>query len=92
MRQIAVRSIDYRVALADQDFASGTTAEPFTVPALGDSQFELNVTADIDKAIRLAAQRMVTGELPYRVTGRVRLAEGALRTLPFTSSGNLSLR
>jgi len=92
MRQIAVRSIDYRVALAGEEFATGATVEPFTVPALGESQFELNVSADLDRAIRLAVQRVTAGDLPYRVTGQVRLAEGALRTLPFTSSGTLSLR
>jgi LEA14-like dessication related protein len=92
MRQIAVRGIDYRVALAGEDFANGSTAAPFTVPALGEAQFDLNVTADIDKAIRLATQGLLVGDLPYRVSGRVRLTQGALRTLPFTSSGTLSLR
>jgi LEA14-like dessication related protein len=92
MRQLAVRGIDYGVSLAGEEFANGTTVEPFTVPALGEASFDLNVSADLDKAVRVAAQRMLSGELPWRVSGRVRLAQGALRNLPFTSSGNLSLR
>ena len=56
--QLAVRGIDYGVSLAGEEFATGTTVEPFTVPALGEARFDLNVSADLDKAVRLAAQRI----------------------------------
>ena len=49
-RQIAVRAIDYQLALAGTHIADGSSAEPFTVPALGQSEFTLNVNADLGNA------------------------------------------
>lgn len=88
-RQLAVRSIDYRLLLGGQEFAQGTTPAPFTVPALGQSNFDLDVNIDILRALTLFAQNANAETLPYRVTGTVRLAEGALRTLPFTTDGTV---
>ena len=88
-RQLAVRAIDYRVALGGTEFAQGATVEPFTVPALGRSSFDLNVSIDVLRALTLLAQNANAETLPYRVSGTVRLAEGALRTLPFTTEGTV---
>lgn len=89
-RQLAVRSIDYRMALGGQEVAQGATAAPFTVPALGQSSFDLDVNIDVLRALTLFAANMKADTVPYRVTGTVRLAEGALRTLPFTSDGTVA--
>lgn len=89
-RQLAVRSIDYRLALGGEEVAEGATTAPFTVPALGQSSFDLDVNIDMLRALTLLAANMKADTLPYRVTGTVRLAEGALRTLPFTSNGTVA--
>ena len=90
-RQIAVRSIDYRVALADTDFAQGSSTEPFTVPASGQAEFNLDVAADLGSLLRVLAMHLTDSALDYRVSGRVHLAEGLLRDLPFTGHGQLAL-
>lgn len=91
-RAIAVQRIDYGIALASTDFARGTTAAPFTVPASGATDFDLQLTADLVTALKLLGQHLGDRGIPYRVTGTLHLAEGVLRTLPFASSGSLPLR
>ena len=91
-RSIAVRRIDYGIALAGTDFARGTTAAPFTVPASGATDFDLKLTADMMTALKVLGQHVGDRDVPYRVTGTLHLAEGVLRALPFASSGNLPLR
>jgi LEA14-like dessication related protein len=90
-RSLAVERIDYGLALAGTDFAQGTTAAPFSIPASGETDFELRLTADLATAIKVLTRHLGEGEIPYRVSGTAHLAEGVLRTLPFTSSGSLPL-
>ena len=90
-RQIAVHSIDYQVALAGADFAQGSSAEPFTVPASGQSEFNLNVNADLGALLRVLGSHLGESALDYQVTGTVHLAEGLLRDIPFKGHGQLAL-
>lgn len=90
-REIAVRSIDYQVALAGADFAQGSSAEPFTLPASGPSEFNLNVNADLGALLRVLGAHLGDSALDYRVTGTVHLAQGLLRDIPFTGHGQLAL-
>lgn len=90
-RSIAVQRIDYGIALAGTDFAQGTTAAPFTVPASGTTDFDIKLTADLLTALKVLGQHLGEREIPYRVTGTLHLAEGVLRSVPFTSNGSLAL-
>jgi LEA14-like dessication related protein len=91
-RRIAVRGIDYRLELGGADFAEGSSAAPFIVPASGQGEFDLNVDADFVALLRVLGAHLGDAALDYRVTGRVHLAEGVLRELPFTGQGRLALR
>ncbi|HEV7432055.1 MAG TPA: LEA type 2 family protein [Steroidobacteraceae bacterium] len=91
-RQIAVHSIDYQVALAGSPFADGQSDEPFTVPALGESEFNLNVNADLAALVNVVGQHLTDTALDYEVTGTLHLAEGLVRAIPFKGRGKLPLR
>ena len=91
-RQVAVRSVDYQVALAGTDFAQGSSADAFTVPALGQTQFDLDVNADLGAMLRVVAAHLGAPSVPYEVTGHVHLAEGLVREFPFKGHGQLALR
>jgi LEA14-like dessication related protein len=91
-RQIAVHAIDYQVALAGSHFADGGSAEPFTVPALGQTEFELNVNADMASLINLMGAHLNDTALDYEVSGTLHLAEGVVRDIPFKTHGKLPLR
>jgi LEA14-like dessication related protein len=90
-RQIAVRGIDYRVALAGSHFADGNSAEPFTVPPLGQSEFNLNVNADLAALVNVVAGHLNDTALDYEVSGTLHLAEGLLREIPFKGHGKLPM-
>jgi LEA14-like dessication related protein len=90
-RQIAVRAIDYRVALAGSPFAEGSSAEPFTIPALGQSEFNLNVNADLAALVSVVGAHLNATDLDYEVSGTLHLAEGLVRDIPFKGHGKLPL-
>jgi LEA14-like dessication related protein len=90
-RQLAVRSIDYQIALAGADFAQGSSAEPFTLPALGETEFDLDVNTDLSALLRVLGAHLGDPALDYRVSGTVHLAEGLLREIPFTGHGQFAL-
>jgi LEA14-like dessication related protein len=91
-RPIAVREIDYHVALAGSHFADGSSAEPFTLPALGQTEFNLNVNADLAALVTVVGAHLNDTTLDYEVTGTLHLAEGVLREIPFKGHGQLPLR
>ena len=91
-RSLAVQRIDYGIALAGSEFARGTTAAPFTLPAAGETDFDLRLTADMLTALKVLGAHLGEREIPYRVTGTAYFAEGVLRVLPFSSGGSLPLR
>jgi LEA14-like dessication related protein len=91
-RSLDVSSIVLQIAVSGTEMATGETAEPFVVPALGETQFDIKLTADVATALALMAQQLHSDAVPYRVTGQVKLASGLIRNLPFTTEGNLPLR
>lgn len=89
---LPVRGITYDVLLAGESFASGQSDRDITVPALGETEFNVDITANAAAAVlRLLGDR--SGNNPeYRVVGRVHLASGLLRSIPFEHKGELKLR
>ena len=91
-RQISVRAIDYQLALAGTHIAEGSSAEPFTVPALGQSEFTLNVNSDLGTLLKVVGAHLNDPTVEYQVTGTLHLAEGMLREIPFKGHGQVPLR
>ena len=91
-RQISVRAIDYQLALAGTHIAEGSSAEPITVPALGQSEFTLNVNADLGTLLKVVGAHLNDPTVEYQVTGTLHLAEGMLREIPFKGHGQVPLR
>ena len=91
-RQLSVRGIDYTVELAGDEFAHGDSERNFTVPALGDSEFDVNVFANAAPMLLKFATGARTDSVDYRIVGKVRLAGGLIRSVPFTQKGTFKLR
>jgi LEA14-like dessication related protein len=96
-RALPIKGLSYTLEVADQDFARGLSDASFTVPAMGEAEFDMNVTANMATAlVKLLGQRdgddSLAERLPYRIVGKVSLAEGVLRTIPFEERGELRLR
>src|SRR5512134_2118115 len=90
---IPVRGLEVDVELAEEPFAQGSSAREFTVPANGEAEFDMIVTAHAATALlRIAsAGREEREQIGYRLSGKLSTRLGLLRSIPFEESGTLPL-
>jgi LEA14-like dessication related protein len=90
-RAIAIRSIECNLEIEGTAFAQGTTDAAFTLPPLGATDFDLNVTANLNTVLAALAGGLGHHAVDYRVYGQVHLQGGMLRTIPFDQKGRVRL-
>jgi LEA14-like dessication related protein len=90
-RAIAIRSIECNLEIEGAAFAQGATDAAFTLPALGETDFDLNVTANLNAVLAALAGGFGHHAVDYRVYGQVHLQGGMLRTIPFDQKGRVRL-
>jgi LEA14-like dessication related protein len=91
-RELPVKSIDYRIEVNDAELGRGLTDAPFTVPAMGEVEFDMQFTANLAGALaKLLLRRNSSEALAYRLVGDVNLASGFLRHIPFDERGSVKL-
>lgn len=90
-RQLPVRSVNYEVQLAGRAFAHGESMGDFVIPAQGETDFDVNVTANAAGALLRLLGSSGQGDPEYRLSGEVKLSSGMLRSIPFDHSGTLRL-
>jgi len=93
-RPIPVKGLTVTLEVAGQELAHGVSGASFNVPALGEAEFDMNMTANMAGAIMrlLGKGNDVGDEVDYRVTGKISLSEGLLRSIPFEDRGKFKLR
>ncbi len=96
-RELRVRGITYTIELGGAELGRGLSGSSFVVPARGEAEFDMLVTANLaGTLLKLAERARKEGsrpsELGYRLRGEVRLDSGLLRTVPFDQKGTLPLR
>ena len=92
-RELPVTSISYEIEVAGEKFAHGESERDFVVPAQGETEFDVNVTANAAATLlKLATGGLKADALEYRLFGTVTLASGLLRSLPFEQKGRVDLR
>ncbi len=90
-RELPIKGVSTQVELAGEEFATGVSSAQFTVPALGESEFDMIVTANMAGAlVHLLGRRGEESEIEYRVKGKVSLASGLLRSIPFDEPASSS--
>jgi LEA14-like dessication related protein len=91
---LPIRTISYGVELDGFRFASGETQGAFTVPANGDSHFEITVDVDL---MRTAPQLMfivrdgVYRDIPYALEGRFAIDVPFANPVSFRNEGSIRL-
>lgn len=93
-RELPVRGLDLEFELGGEKFATGVSAREFTVPALGEAEFDMRVTANVATAL-LRMLRAGDGRretLDYVIRGKLRTKLGLLRTVPFEEKGTLPVK
>jgi LEA14-like dessication related protein len=91
-RELPVTGITYRIEVNDAELGQGATSAPFTVPSMGEVEFDMQITANLAGAVaKLLSRRNSSEELAYRLVGDVNLASGFLRRIPFDERGHVKL-
>ncbi|HEY2276114.1 MAG TPA: LEA type 2 family protein [Steroidobacteraceae bacterium] len=93
-RTLPIKGIEYTLDVDGQPFATGDSAGSFVVPALGEAEFDMNVTTNMaGTLVRLLARPSdARASVPYRLTGKISLSQGWLQSIPFEQHGTFSLQ
>ncbi|HEY6644727.1 LEA type 2 family protein [Povalibacter sp.] len=91
-RDLPIKGIEYRLFLQGDSFAEGTSARSFTVPANGETEFDMTVRTNFVSSVgRLLTRLGGKKTVEYVLEGKVMLASGMIRTIPFQESGSVNL-
>jgi len=91
-RELPIKGITYRLEVNDAELGNGNTTAPFTVPAMGEAEFDMQITANLAGALgKLLSRRNSSEALDYRLVGDVSLSSGFLRRIPFDERGSVKL-
>ncbi|HET8691376.1 MAG TPA: LEA type 2 family protein [Steroidobacteraceae bacterium] len=88
--ELPVNGLDVDMEVAGEPFAHGVSARQFVVPAGGEAEFDMNVTANAMNALLRIAGEGKSGEIEYRLKGKLSTKVGMLRTIPFDERGRVS--
>jgi LEA14-like dessication related protein len=93
-RRLPIRGLAYTLEVDGQEFARGESGASFVVPALGEAEFDMNVTANMaGTLIKFLGRGSELGRpLEYRLSGKIALSEGWLRSIPFEERGSFKLQ
>ena len=91
---LPVRGLDVQFELDGEDFAQGVSERAFDVPALGEAEFDMLVTANAATALLRILDKDRGGRLEaldYRIRGKLSTSLGLLRSVPFDERGKIDL-
>jgi LEA14-like dessication related protein len=92
-RELPVKGISYRIEVNDAELAQGLTDKAFVVPAMGEAEFDVQVTANLATALsQILSRKGSSDTLDYRLVGSVALSSGFLRRIPFDERGSVKLK
>ena len=90
-RELPVQGLNYTLDVNGEECAHGESGASFLVPARGDAEFDMNVTANAAAALLRMFAHGNAGAVQYRIRGKVQLSAGLLRSVPFDQQGQLQL-
>jgi LEA14-like dessication related protein len=85
-RTLPIKGLSYELDLDGEDFAHGESGASFVVPALGEAEFDMSVSANMaSMLIKLLGQG--GNQVEYHITGKIALSAGVLRSISFDDHG-----
>jgi LEA14-like dessication related protein len=91
-RELPIKGIDYKLFLEGDSFAEGVSNKAFTVPANGETEFDMTVRTNFISGVgRLLSRLNGRDQVQYVVEGKVLTDIGMLNKIPFQESGTVSL-
>ena len=91
--ELPVKGLDVDVELAGEPFAHGVSAREFTVPAKGEAEFDMIVTANAATALFkiIGSDRQAREAVKYRLKGKLSTRLGMFHSIPFDETGTLPI-
>src|SRR5262245_52783424 len=91
-RPIPVKGLTVALDVQDQEIAHGVSGASFVVPALGEAEFDMNMTANMAGALlKLLAGNQIADSIDYHIKGKLSLSSGLFRSIPFEDRGTVRL-
>ena len=92
-RELPITGIDYKLFLEGDSFSEGTSTKPFTVPAKGDTDFDMIVRTNfVAGAGRLLSRLNGRDQVQYVVEGKLLTGISMAKRIPFQETGTVSLK
>ena len=90
-RALPVSGLHAELNVGGERIASGVSNRAFVVPPMGQSEFDMTITANVAVALLQLANRH-SDSIDYEVTGAADLDLPFLHDLPFHQTGSFSLK
>jgi LEA14-like dessication related protein len=93
-RALPVRGLHTELNVGGERIASGVSDRAIVVPAFGESEFDMTISANLALALLKLADKanQNADTIDYELTGAASIDLPFLRDLPFRQSGSLNLR
>lgn len=93
-RALPVTGLHVELMVDGEQIASGVSDRAIVVPALGESEFDMSIKANLALALLKLANKSdrQSDSIDYELTGSASIDLPFLRDLPFRQKGSLSLR
>jgi LEA14-like dessication related protein len=93
-RALPVRGLHTELNVGGEQIASGVSDRAIIVPAFGDSEFDMTITANLALALLKLADKanQHADSIDYDITGVASIDLPFLRNLPFHQTGSISLK
>ena len=85
-RALPVKGIVYQLEVEGQELAHGMSGDSFVVPALGEAEFDMSVSANVANVL-IKLLNKGGSEVEYRIYGKIALSAGLLRSITFNDHG-----
>ena len=93
-RTLPIKGLSYTLDVGGEEMAHGVSGASFVVPALGEAEFDMSVTANMATTLIKLLGRggdPLRDKVEYRIKGKVSLSQGFLRSIPFEETGSFAL-
>jgi LEA14-like dessication related protein len=93
-RALPVRGLHTELSVGGERIASGVSDRAVVIPAFGESEFDMTITANLALALLKLTDKANSraDAIDYELTGAASLDLPFLRNLPFHQAGSFSLR
>ena len=86
-RVLPVKGLSYELDVDGQEFAHGMSGDSFVVPALGEAEFDMSVSANM-ASVLIKLLNKGSNQIDYHITGKISLSAGLLRSISFNDQGS----